>query len=825
MKIIYTFLVLFFFIFPYTIHAAARWELKSEFEFQADGAKALDFNDDGIDEIMVTIDYTNIIKDQRGNILGQVNLPRMNFKYVDAVEFDGESPIDIVFQVLHEETLYVFTVINREKDTKFKVVPGKDITSPKEWGFGIAKVGMADLNKDSFNDFICFIKAGLSLQPRGIWVYDCHNERELWHFWMGGNPCVIGQFAQNLTDINGDGEKEIVFGTGAPCNGSFANGIDDFHSYVVVLDSRGNLVWKRLVGDVSTIALIWAGDIDKDSEVEVVACEEGGSTENKEPNSLLILNGKTGAIKRYIKTGEKFLGMEVCDWNRDGRLEIITGNSDGRIRIFNDSLDVIQETSFPTSARIHAACDFDGNGTTELLVSTRDSKVFILNERLETIVEEKMVLSLSGVSPFVINCGKKKKILFQTGDKSPYTYKLMSVVSVGPLPPRTPRNLFIVVTSLLILVGMAVVVNNYIQSINRIRRVKNAVDVLPQAIIMLDSKNRIIYSNSFAKKMFHKENKVLLKKPVNELVTGESFKPMLEWLKNSGNQVDFNFDIKSGDEVKKIEVRMYSIRGNRLIVFEDKTTKYTSERIISWAGFAQKLAHEVKNPLSTITLTVQRLQRIYKKNLGKESKKLDNYTDSILEEVERLRYTTDRFMRILSIEKPVFEPNDINLLIDNTLEKHEKTLPKKVEIKKSYDKDILPLRCDGNQIMVLLSNLIENALEAMRGVGTLRIKTVLIEKIIDKKIKKFVEINIEDTGEGISEDNLKNLFKPFYSTKEGGTGLGLLISRQIAEVHKGKIEIRSKQGIGTVVSVFLPIEGIEVRNQEGAPTGNKNEEK
>lgn len=805
MKVIYNFLAILFLVLNYHIYAAAKWELKTEFEFQADAAKPLDFNDDGIDEIMITIDYTNLIKDQRGNILGQVNLPNMKFKYVDAVEFDDKSPKDLIFQVLHEETLYVFTIINSERDTKFKVVSGKDASSPKEWGFGIAKVAMADLNKDSFNDFICFIKAGLILQPRGILVYDYHNEKELWHFWIGGNPCVIGHFTHNLADFNGDGENEIVFGTGAPCNGSFANGIDDFHSYVIVLDSRGNLVWKRLVGDASTLAIIWTGDIDKDNEVEVVACEEGGSTENKEPNSLLILNGKTGAIKRYIKTGEKFLGMEVCDWNRDGRLEIITGNSDGKIRVFNDSLNLIQETSFPTSTRVLAACDFDGDGTTELLVLTVDCKIFILNEQLKPIVEEKMLLSLSGVLPFIINCGKKKKIIFVTGNNPPFTYKLMSIVPVSPLPLRIPHNLSIALLSLLILIGIVVSLNKYVQKTRRIEKIKRAANLLPFGVVILDSRNRIIFINTLAKTIFRKEGIILLKKPIDTLIKGENLRPMFDWLSNPHNHKSFKFNIKSGDETKELETNLYPINSERLIIFEDKTTKYTSERIISWAGYAQKLAHEIKNPLSTITLTLQRLQRIYKKTLGKESRKLDGYADSILEEVERLRHTTDRFMRILSLEKPVFETNDINLLVDNTLEKYEKILPSKIDIKKSYDKGIPLIRCDGNQIIVLLSNLIENALEAMKGNGTLTIKTLLIEKIIDKRIKKFVKIDIEDTGEGISKHNLKNLFKPFFSTKNGGTGLGLLISRQIVEVHNGKIEIRSKPGIGTAVSVFLPI--------------------
>lgn len=814
MKIAYNFLIILFLILNYPIYAVTEWQFKTEFEFQADAAKPLDYNDDGIDEIMVTVDYTNLIKDQRGNILGQVNLPKMKFKYVDALEFDGEPPIDLIFQVLREETLWVFTVIDRERNTNFKVVAGKDDSSSKEWGFTIAKVGMADLNNDSFNDFICFIDAGFNLQPRGVWVYDYHNERELWHFWFGGTPCVKGHFTQYVTDVNGNGEKEIILGTGAPCNGSFANGIDDFNSYVVVLDCRGNLLWKRQVGDPSTTAITWVGDIDKDGQTEIVVSEVGGLAENKEPNSLLILNGRTGEIERYIKTGEKFLGMQVCDINRDDRLDIITGNSDGKIRVFNDSLNLVQEASFPAPAIIHAACDFDGDGKTELLVSTMDSKVFVLNEQLKAIVENQMVSVPSGAFAFTINCDKKKKILFETGSNSPYTYKLMSVVPVSPLPAKTPRKLFIVITCFIILTGLAVIANNYMRTTRRISRVKSVVDLLPYSIIMLDSRNRIIFINDSAIKMFRKESMTLLKKPVDALIGEKNRGPLLGWLTNPHNNELFKFRINSDNQEKNLEARLYPLNGERLIIIEDKTIKYTSEKILSWAGFAQRLAHEIKNPLSAIILTLQRLQRIYRDKLGKESRKLDSYTNSILEEIERLRHTTDRFMRILSFEKPIFEPNDINSITDDSLEKYKKILPVKVEIKKSYAKDIPLIRCDRNQIMVLLSNIIENALEAIGGAGVLNIKTLLTEEIFNKQIQRFVEIDIEDTGKGMSEENLKNLYKPFFTTKDGGTGLGLIISKQIVEGHSGTIGIKSKKGIGTVVSVLLPIEG---HNQEVTP--------
>jgi signal transduction histidine kinase len=132
-------------------------------------------------------------------------------------------------------------------------------------------------------------------------------------------------------------------------------------------------------------------------------------------------------------------------------------------------------------------------------------------------------------------------------------------------------------------------------------------------------------------------------------------------------------------------------------------------------------------------------------------------------------------------------------------------LPKAVKLKKYLAGDLPLIRCDENQMITVFSNIIENAFEAMGSTGTLTIRTSLSEKIADKKIFKLAEIKIEDTGTGISQDVLKNLFKPFHSTKAGGTGLGLVIAKRILEAHKGNIRIESKLEIGTIVTIKLPI--------------------
>jgi len=803
MKVIFDILAVLMLMFN-GVYASNKWMLRTDFEIQAMSLKPIDCNNDGIDEFMVTIDNRNFVEDWHGNIIKQITLPRKEYSFVGAVKLEDEKDKKFVFQMIEHDTLYLFIYEGNKFLKKFGIVSGNDSHPPEGWDCIVTQVCCADLNKDGFNDLICFLSTSYDRKPRGILVYDYHNAMELWHYWLAGSPCLESVSRFDLLRNARDNERsDFVVGTNAPGNGNKENGMTDSLSYVVVIDRTGKIVWKRQIGDLSTVTRALNVDIDRDGQSDVIAFEEGGLASNQQANSLLILDGKTGKTKRYINAGERFQGIEVCDLSRNGRLEIIMGNSDGTIRLFNDSLNLIQERHFDTTVRVYAACDFNGDGRTEILLSTGDGRIILLDEHLQTISEEQIP---HGINVFAtsVSCGRTKKILLTTGDKPPFTSRIMSVIPVIPITHRKSYSFIIMAVSLIMLCALVIAIIYYFRLAARFRRVVNFV---PSGLFTVDSDNRIIFMNTGAAKMFHKEMEEVYNKPFSNICADDNVRQALDkWLVNPGEHKAFTFDNILSGKIRKLEAKKYVLNSkSKVILIEDKTVEHISEKIVSWAGFAQKLAHEVKNPLSTITLTLQRLQSLYRKELGRGAGKLDRYTDSILEEVDRLRGTTDRFMKFLSIEKPNFELNDITSLVETVLGKYEKVLPKGIRIKKSYGKDMPSVRCDSSQIMVLVNNLIENALYAIGGSGVLSIRSLLVEKIIDGKIGKYIEVSVEDNGAGITDKDLRNLYKPFYTTKEGGTGLGLLISRQIVELHNGEISIQSKKDIGTTVTVCLPV--------------------
>jgi signal transduction histidine kinase len=235
-------------------------------------------------------------------------------------------------------------------------------------------------------------------------------------------------------------------------------------------------------------------------------------------------------------------------------------------------------------------------------------------------------------------------------------------------------------------------------------------------------------------------------------------------------------------------------------------------KILEWSWLAQRLAHEIKNPLSTVNLTVQRIQEVSRKKFGREAKVLEDYVSSILEEVERIRDTTDKFMRILDFDQPTLIPASVNSLLEKVLKRYEPTLPKGIQVKRNFAPELPFVQCDENQIRTMFSNILENAIDALDGKGTVTVTTGMVDdpgrdrfrRRAKTFIDKFVEIRIEDTGSGISPENMKYIFKPFHTTKDGGSGIGLVIAKRIADGHQGWIEIASRAGIGTTATVRLP---------------------
>jgi two-component system, sporulation sensor kinase E len=170
----------------------------------------------------------------------------------------------------------------------------------------------------------------------------------------------------------------------------------------------------------------------------------------------------------------------------------------------------------------------------------------------------------------------------------------------------------------------------------------------------------------------------------------------------------------------------------------------------------------------------------------------------MLSELERIDMIVNEFLLLAKPQVSQFDQKDITQILYHTLAIMEsQALMNKVDIHTSFTVNLPIILCDENKIKQVLINVMQNAVEAMPDGGALQLNI--------EQIENEILIQIIDTGHGISKERIKKLGEPFYSNKEKGTGLGLMVCYKIMEEHQGRIEVESEVGVGTTVNLYLPI--------------------
>lgn len=215
-----------------------------------------------------------------------------------------------------------------------------------------------------------------------------------------------------------------------------------------------------------------------------------------------------------------------------------------------------------------------------------------------------------------------------------------------------------------------------------------------------------------------------------------------------------------------------------------------TEKLYVLGEFSAGLAHEIKNPLTSIKMLIQRAGEQEEPLLGED-------LEVVIEELDRIDYTVSRFLRSARQSEMAFTDTNINSLVEDVLAITGTKIGKSgVHIEKRLEKNLTSLRVDGPSIKQILMNGILNALQAMPNGGDLSISTTLVDDTL--------RCTISDTGDGISEENLKHIFDPFFTTKEDGTGMGLAVAWNIAQQHGGRLDIVSRENEGTSLILILP---------------------
>jgi len=253
-----------------------------------------------------------------------------------------------------------------------------------------------------------------------------------------------------------------------------------------------------------------------------------------------------------------------------------------------------------------------------------------------------------------------------------------------------------------------------------------------------------------------------------------------------------------------------SDNGGYIVVFDDITKLVQAQRNAAWGEVARRLAHEIKNPLTPIQLSAERLRHKYLKTMSPEdSDLLNRSTATIIKQVETLKEMVKAFSDYARMPNIELQPTSLNTVINEVSDLY-RNYDSGCKINLELDANTPAIDADDGRLRQLLHNLIKNAIEAMQDQAEPEI--TISTSCMKKEACKFIEIRVNDNGDGIPEDLIGELFEPYITTKPKGTGLGLAIVKKIIEEHGGMIWAENNDQGGATIVIRLPVNKDQIDN-------------
>jgi nitrogen fixation/metabolism regulation signal transduction histidine kinase len=347
-----------------------------------------------------------------------------------------------------------------------------------------------------------------------------------------------------------------------------------------------------------------------------------------------------------------------------------------------------------------------------------------------------------------------------------------------------------------------VVESNRLQLETAKARLENILANLSAGVLVFDPELRLSIFNHGAAAILGGELGALTGKALEAWEGFESFAiPVREAFAAPGGK-GWQLELVLPGSGKTLLARGTPLPSGYVLVFDDVTQLIQAQRATAWAEVARRLAHEIKNPLTPIQLSAERLEMKLAGKLGPEdSETLKRGAQTIVNQVAALKAMVDDFRDYARLPAPVLAGLDLNALVAEVLTMYETA---SVSIRRKLTPGLPQVLADSSQIRQVLHNLVQNAQDAL---GAARTPGSAIEVRTETAGNSAVRLVVSDNGSGFPEELMARIFEPYVTTKSRGTGLGLAIVKKIVDEHHGEIAIDNRPRQGATVSIVLPVAG------------------
>jgi len=734
----------------------------------------------------------------------QTNFEDAERIYACPFDLNGDGRKEILVNKLRHDSLFIEILSSSGRKTGrcFFLISGSPrpgyewecYATPMDWR---CQVGDTSL--------VFSLHSGYSYQPRGIVRVRYPSGEIVDARWLGAyidKPAFV--------DIERDGINEYYAGSNTPdnCQGLQVNGTDDRHTYFFIFDSTRGSIFYETLGGLSNGSNAYPISNGNAPIENFWIMYSQRNTEDADSSFLAIYHYPDRRFIKKVKlTGSILTTAVQYDFDGDGKEDILLTQTNGALEIRNQQLQLLQRRVLNQPIVAQWFFDLDQNGLPEIYIHA-NRKLYVFSDRLELLAKQAMdiediqlIQSATGRSLFVRSNTSLSHLSLRRNTALAAYYRRIWIAAM--------------LSGALLFAGGLLLVRWYKQQQIPYLAHHALQNLEIPGVLILDQQGRLRQMNEKARVLLnlttgHQGQPFL--KIANELI--QRMEPFIERAYRQAQDASKEQALLLMEASANLHVFFRPLRtaGDHfkglLMILEDRTEQIQARQALAWSTMAQRLAHQIKTPLSSVVLAVQRLQMEYVKDGANRSEEYDRYVDYVTGEVGRIRHLVDGLLKLARLEKPIHRACRMNDLVRLALKKFEPYLGAGIKVRLSLGEDLPPVMVDDNQIIIALSIVMENSIEAMPQGGRLTISTESacdMHSLNSTTNKSFIRILIADSGTGIDEKAVDKLFEPFYTTKANGTGLGLPIAKKIIEDHGGNIKINNKPKQGAEVAILLPV--------------------
>lgn len=693
-----------------------------------------------------------------------------------------------------------------------KTERGYDRTHTGTWNGKAFFINLWDYNQDGRPDYWLVINSGADARPRSLLCLDINTNDVLMRKDFAPMP---GEF-EIVNFDNGSDYRIIGTLTGAG-HGDFFGPFQRDESYLVVFSMDGSLLKSWEHAGANTKINYCLDDVNRDDYLDIIAVFwEKAQTMPENPNTIRLIDGASlseihthnpGGSHTYTKILPlATLSSRPCFVTQDRamHMEILSYNSTESK--FNIERQVSGHT--PNTGHFYSF-DINRDGYDEIMIhSIAEKSLYVFDQQFNILatIEHRSTInriticrgdSFDGASVYFLEDQWLKRADLPVQALFPPAALNLNPLGMDLQLTKTPFILFVIILAAVVLAVILLVARHH--------QVSSLVNSHHVAALILNATGKIVWINGAMLRLTGDRERI---KGVSllDVFKGSKYEPVLPHYQifKKGEQSFYHQPLSIRDEYGKQDMIVeFSRLNGRIQLMMLQNSPSGRKQLEIWASLAQRLVHKAKTPLSSMLLSVQRMQREMQKENG-GNKHYNTYLKDMGSEVERIRANINEFLRFSRLRPSTFKTCAVNDLLNDVCTEAKHSHFDRAHLQCELPKEKLDILVDRDQIREAFINFIDNAVQAGKSNDAHILISVTLQNQVFPDINK-VCIEISDDGIGIARDKLESIFEPGYSSKENGSGMGLLIAKTLIEQNDGELVITSRESIGTTVTVLFPL--------------------